>query len=104
MLFNAFGAWIGFDAFDLVDPLLMQPLLVITGDAAGSLWHSKELYAKAPGPKELFLIEGATHMDLYDGNGAAAAVNRMAPFFESNLAPPKATQGRKRRRRPMSKI
>jgi fermentation-respiration switch protein FrsA (DUF1100 family) len=47
MLFNAFGAWGGFDAFDLVDPLLTQPLLVIAGDEAGSLWHSKELYAPA---------------------------------------------------------
>jgi len=69
MLFNAFGGWVGFDAFDLVDPLLTQPLLVIAGDEAGSLWQSKELYAKAPGPKELFLIKGATHMDLPDGNG-----------------------------------
>jgi uncharacterized protein len=87
MLFNAFGAWVGFDAFDVVDTLLTQPLLVIAGDEAGSLWHSQELYAKAPGPKELFLIKGAAHMDLYDGNGAVAAVNKMAPFFKSNLAP-----------------
>jgi fermentation-respiration switch protein FrsA (DUF1100 family) len=88
MLFNAFGAWVGFDAFDLVDPLLIQPLLVIAGEEAGSLLHSEELYAKARGPKELFLIKGAAHMDLYDGNGAVAAVNRMVPFFKSNLAPP----------------
>lgn len=87
MLFNAFGAWVGFDAFDVVDPLLTQPLLVIAGDQAGSLWHSQELYAKAPGPKELYLIKGAAHMDLYDGKGAVAAVNKMAPFFKSNLAP-----------------
>lgn len=92
MLFNAFGAWVGFDAFDVVDTLLTQPLLVIAGDEAGSLWHSKELYAKAPGPKELFLIKGATHMDLYDGMGAAAAVNKMVPFFKKNLAPAAATE------------
>lgn len=94
MLFNAFGATIGFDAFDLVDPLLTQPLLVIAGDEAGSLWHSKELHAKAPGPKELFLIKGAAHMDLYDGKGAIAAVNKMAAFFRTNLAPA-ADQGAK---------
>lgn len=85
MLFNAFGAWVGFDAFDVVDTLLTQPLLVIAGDEAGSLWHSKELYAKAPGPKELFLIKGAAHMDLYDGKGAVAAVNKMVPFFKEHL-------------------
>lgn len=86
MLFNAFGAWVGFDAFDVVDTLLTQPLLVIAGDEAGSLWHSQELYAKAPGEKELFLIKGAAHMDLYDGAGAVAAVNKMAPFFAKHLA------------------
>ncbi len=86
MLMNALGAWVGFDAFDLVETLLTQPLLVVAGSEAGSLWHSQELYAKAPGPKELFLIEGASHMDLYDGDGAVTAVNRLAPFFARNLA------------------
>ena len=57
MLFNAFGAWVGFNAFDLLADLLTQPLLVIAGDAAGLLWHSKGFYAKAPGAKELFLLE-----------------------------------------------
>jgi hypothetical protein len=64
MLMNGLAAWVAFDAFDLVETLLTQPLLVIAGSQAGSLWHSEELYAKAPGPKELFLIEGAGHMDL----------------------------------------
>jgi fermentation-respiration switch protein FrsA (DUF1100 family) len=48
------------------------------------------VYAKAPGPKELFLIKGAIHMDLYDGKGAVAAVKKMVPFFKSNRAPSKA--------------
>jgi fermentation-respiration switch protein FrsA (DUF1100 family) len=95
MLFNGFGAWVGFNAFDVVDTLLTQPLLVIAGDEAGSLWHSRELYAKAPGPKELFLIKGAAHMDLYDGQGAVAAVNKMVPFFKKNLAPAHASEGAK---------
>jgi hypothetical protein len=41
----------------------------------------------------LFLIEGATHIDLYDGNGVVAAVNKMVPFFKSHLAPANAIQG-----------
>jgi fermentation-respiration switch protein FrsA (DUF1100 family) len=85
MLMNGLGAWVGFDAFDLVETLLTQPLLIIAGSAAGSLWHSKELYAKAPGPKELFIIEGAGHMDLYDGEGVGKAVSKLASFFTSNL-------------------
>lgn len=85
MLMNAVGAWVGFDAFDLVETLLTQPLLIVAGDEAGSLWHSRELYAKAPGRKELFLVKGAGHMDLYDGEGAATAVNKLAPFFRDAL-------------------
>ena len=87
MLMNGLGAWVAFDAFDLVESLLTQPLLVIAGSAAGSLWHSQELYAKAPGPKELFLIEGAGHMDLYDGEGVGKATSKLSPFFASNLKP-----------------
>jgi hypothetical protein len=30
---------------------------VIAGSEAGSLWHSKELHAKAAGPKELFIVK-----------------------------------------------
>jgi uncharacterized protein len=85
MLMSGLSAWVGFDAFDLVATLLTQPLLIIAGSEAGSLWHSQELYAKAPGPKELFIVEGATHVDLYDGEGVGRAMSKLSPFFTSNL-------------------
>src|SRR5215467_2047837 len=95
MLFNAFGATIGFDAFDLVDPLLTQPLLVIAGSEAGSLWHSKELHAKAPGPKELVIVDGAGHMDFYDRpQFVGPAVDRLSRFFNDNLGRATAATGR----------
>ena len=63
-----------------------QPLLIVAGSDAGSLWHSQELNAKAASKaKELFIIDGATHMDLYDGEGAMTAAKKIAPFFQSNL-------------------
>ena len=73
------------DGFDRVD-LLMQPLMIVAGSKAGSLWHSQELHARAAGPKELFVVDGATHMDLYDGPGVAIAMNKLAPFFQRHLA------------------
>ena len=85
MLFNAFSGWIGFDAFDVIDFLLTQPTLVIAIKQAGSFWHSKTLYDKAQGKKELVLMEATTHMDLYNGSGAVAAVNKMVSFFKENL-------------------
>jgi fermentation-respiration switch protein FrsA (DUF1100 family) len=98
MLMNGLGAWVAFDALDLVETLLTQPLLIIAGSEAGSLWHSQELYAKAPGPKELFIIEGSGHMDLYDCEGVGKAMSQLAPFFTSNLKP--ATSAAKAGRSP----
>ena len=64
---------------------MTQPLLIVAGSEASSLWHSQELYANAPGPKELFIVEGATHVALYDGEGVGKAMSKLSPFFTSNL-------------------
>jgi len=86
MLMSSLMGWIAFDAFDLVDPLLTQPLLICAGSAADSLWQSRELHAKAPGrDKELFIIEGMSHMDLYDGAGQDAVLGKITPFFQARL-------------------
>ena len=85
MLLTSTNYMIAYTGFDRVEELLTQPVMIIAGTKAGSLWHSQELHAKAPGPKELFLIEGATHMDLYDGKGADTAADKLAPFFTRNL-------------------
>lgn len=74
-----------FNGFDQAETLLTQPLMIVAGSEAGSLWHSQELHAKAAGPKELSIIDGATHMDLYDGNGVDLAMNKLSPFFKQNL-------------------
>jgi fermentation-respiration switch protein FrsA (DUF1100 family) len=85
MLMTSLSALMSFTGFDRVD-LLTQPLLIVAGSEAGSLWHSQELHAKAGGPKELFIVDGATHMDLYDGPGADTAMTKLAPFFRRTLA------------------
>jgi len=76
-----------FDGYGQADKLLTQPLLIIAGSEAGSLWHSQELQAKAASKeKELFIIKGATHMDLYDGKQYVLQVTeKMKTFFEKNL-------------------
>ncbi|MFZ2909809.1 MAG: alpha/beta hydrolase [Candidatus Desulfobacillus denitrificans] len=87
MLISSLMGWIAFDAFDLVDPLLTQPLMICAGSEADSLWQSRELYAKAPGSsKELFLIEGKSHMDLYDGDGRETVLGKIIPFFKERLS------------------
>ena len=58
--------------------------MIVAGSEAGSLWHSEELHAKATGPKE-FIVKGATHMDLYDGDGVNVAMTKLSPFFQRSL-------------------
>jgi hypothetical protein len=43
-------------------------------------------HAKAAGPKEFFVIDGATHLDLYDGEGVDLAMNKLSLFSKKNLS------------------
>ena len=87
MLMTSISTLASFTGFEGADTFLTQPLLIVAGSDAGSLWHSQELNAKAASKaKELVIIDGATHMDLYDGQGADDAAKKLAPFFKSNLA------------------
>lgn len=65
--FTSIAKLMSYDAFNFADRYLTQPLLLIAGSKAESLWHSDNLMNKAASEtKELFLIEGARHVDLYD--------------------------------------
>ncbi|KAF2241673.1 alpha/beta-hydrolase [Trematosphaeria pertusa] len=55
-----------FDAFAHNYMISPRPLLMITGTKAATKWYSEDGIAKAKDPKELLVIEGLTHADLYD--------------------------------------
>lgn len=76
-----------FDAFHLADVLLTQPVLAIAGSKAGSRWFSEDLIARAASTdKTLRIIEGGTHMGLYDQpDMMRAAMSELTPFFTTNL-------------------
>ena len=80
-------ALIAFRAYDRIDTLLTQPLLIIAGSEAGTLWSSKLLNEKAASKsKELFILEGGNHFDLYDkAEYVDQAIEKMDPFFKNNL-------------------
>lgn len=83
MLMTSLSSMVSFTGFDRIDTLLTQPLMIVAGSNAGSLWHSQELHAKAATrQKELFIVDGATHMDLYDGKGVDTAMAKLSPFFK----------------------
>ena len=86
MLLTSASYMVAFTGFDRIDQLLTQPLMVVAGSEAGSLWHSQELHAHAAArDKEMFIVPGATHMDLYDGAGSDVAMNKLSPFFKRSL-------------------
>lgn len=49
-----------------IDSVSPRPILFITGDIAHSRSISEEVYEKAAEPKELYVVPGAMHIDLYD--------------------------------------
>ncbi len=75
-----------YSAFTFAETLLTQPLLLIAGSKADSLRFSKTLYGKAKCQKELFMIDGATHVDLYDvAEYVDPAIDKLDEFFNNNL-------------------
>lgn len=62
-----------------------RPILFIHGENAHSRYFSETAYAAAAQPKELVIVPGANHVDLYDQVGKIP-FDRMADFFKQNLA------------------
>ena len=79
---------IPYDAYNKAEAFMTQPLKMIVGSVAGSKWMSDDLLARAASnDKSLYSIEGANHMELYDGEAyIKEAVFELALFFEVNLA------------------
>ncbi len=61
-----------------------RPLLLIHGENAHSRYFSETAYANAAQPKELLIVKGANHTDLYDQLDKIP-FDKMADFFGKNL-------------------
>lgn len=62
-----------------------RPALIIAGSEAHSRYFSEDAYAAAAEPKELMIIDGADHCDLYDQKDIIP-FDRLQAFFDGNLA------------------
>ncbi len=78
---------IPYDAYNKAEAFFTQPLLAVVGSDAGSKWMSDDLMSRAASAdKAMHIVEGANHMDMYDGEREIAeAVSVLAPFFDRTL-------------------
>jgi fermentation-respiration switch protein FrsA (DUF1100 family) len=81
-LLTSLDRMFAFSAFDQIPELLTRPMLLIAGSKADTKVFSDQAYALSNGPKELFVVEGATHIAMYDvPEFVDQAVAKMAKFF-----------------------
>jgi fermentation-respiration switch protein FrsA (DUF1100 family) len=89
---NSAGAWTMTSSLSLMNmPILTyikeispRPILLIAGENAHSRYFSEDAYQAAAEPKELMIIPGAVHVDLYDRLDIIP-FDKLASFFTQNL-------------------
>ncbi|WP_460061441.1 imelysin family protein [Streptomyces sp. YKOK-I1] len=76
-----------YDSYAMIELISPRPLLMIAGSEAESACFSREAIEQAAEPKELFVLDGATHMDLYDKDEyVTLAVAKLTEFYGRHLA------------------
>lgn len=63
---SSYDLMISYDSFNLQHLISPRPLLMIAGGNAQTLYFSRIAVKGAKEPKELFVIDGRSHFDLYD--------------------------------------
>ncbi len=79
--------FMNFYPFNDIETISPRPLLFITGDQAHSREFSEDAYKRAAEPKELHIIPGAGHVDLYDRVNLIPW-DELTAFFGRHLAQP----------------
>jgi len=81
-LFSGMDRMLAFNCFDLIPDFLTQPLLLIAGSKADTKLWSDMAYNLAKGPKEYLVVDGATHIAMYDTpDYVDQAITQMVKFF-----------------------
>ncbi|VTR29453.1 alpha/beta hydrolase [Sphingobacterium thalpophilum] len=89
---NSNGSWTATTPISLINmPILAnlkdigpRPMLLIAGENAHSRYLSEDIFKEAAEPKELMIIPGAVHTDLYDRLDIIP-FDKLVKFFGENL-------------------
>lgn len=85
-MFSSLAQQMAFFPFAQIETISPRPLLLIAGSKAVTLFWSEEALQKAKDPKELFIVQGATHIDMYDKpQFVTPAVKKLKEFFVQSL-------------------
>ena len=76
--------FMNFYPFNDIETISPRPMLFITGENAHSREFSEDAYRLAGEPKELYIVPGAGHVDLYDRT-KLIPFDKLTSFFTKNL-------------------
>ena len=91
---NSNGKWNMTSSLSLINQPILQyaneiktPVLVVHGEIAHSRYFGEDAFKKLKGDnKELFIVKGANHVDLYDGGDKnAIPFDKIESFYKENL-------------------
>ncbi|RSB15341.1 alpha/beta hydrolase [Citrobacter farmeri] len=83
-LLSSIGKFMNFYPFNDIETISPRPMLFITGDQAHSKEFSEDAWKRAAQPKELYVVPGAGHVDLYDRTDLIP-FGKLTSFFKANL-------------------
>lgn len=77
-------SFMNFPLMNYINTISPRPVLFIIGENAHSRYFSEDAYEMAAEPKELYIVPGARHIDLYDRIDMIP-FDKLESFFSENL-------------------
>ncbi len=82
--FTSTAAFMNFYATNLIDRISPRPILFIAGEKAYTRYFSEDAFKASKEPKELVIVPGASHVDLYDRRDLIP-FDKLTSFFNEYL-------------------
>ncbi|HPA69690.1 MAG TPA: alpha/beta hydrolase [Methanoregulaceae archaeon] len=77
-------AFMNYPLMNYINTISPRPILFIIGENAHSRYFAEDAYKMAAEPKELYIVPGARHIDLYDRTDMIP-FDKLTAFFSGNL-------------------
>ena len=77
-------SFFSFPMYANVEMISPRPILLVAGENAHSRYYSEDVHKMAAGPRQLLIVPGADHVDLYDRMDKIP-FDKLAAFFDTNL-------------------